>query len=765
MVLTTVLGLPRIGAKRELKTALESFWAGRSDAAALGQAAAARRADLFARADRAGLGEVPVGDFALYDHVLDTALALGAIPRRFAELRGADPLDLAFALARGVSGGGASLAALEMTKWFDTNYHYLVPELSPSTRFEGRWDKHRQLWSEARSAGRQARPVLVGPLTFLRLAKIEDNAAPSAALVDSLLDAYAAFLADLEASGAKSVQIDEPALVLDPAPGTAELLEKSFRRLRRAAPGLRLWLATYFGPIATELRPTVKHLPVDVLHLDLVRGGSQLEALLPDLPAGMGLSLGLVDGRNIWITDLERAIGTAGRVAERLGPERVAVAGSCSLLHVPYEAATETALDPELRSWLAFAQEKMAEIAVIGRAVDSGRAAVASALEANRAALESRRRAPRVVDPAVRDRMAAVTPDMARRRSGYAERSRLQRRRLKLPLLPTTTIGSFPQTREVRTARAAARKGEISNAEYISFLREATADAVRRQEAIGLDVLVHGEFERNDMVEYFGEQLSGVAFTQGGWVQSYGSRCVKPPVIYGDVARPEPMTVEWARFAQSLTERPMKGMLTGPVTILQWSFVRDDQPRAATCRQLALAIRDEVQDLEQAGIGIIQIDEPALREGLPLRRQDWQGYLAWAGECFRLAASGVADETQIHTHMCYAEFNDIIEAIAGLDADVISIETTRSRMELLHAFGTYNYPNEIGPGIWDIHSPRVPSVAEMEELLLRAAVCIPADRLWVNPDCGLKTRGWAEVEQALGNLVAATRNLRAKLSA
>ena len=765
MVLTTVLGLPRIGAKRELKTALESFWAGRSDAAALRRAAAATRADLFARADRAGLGEIPVGDFALYDHVLDTVLALGAVPRRFAGLRTADPLELEFALARGVTGGGASLAALEMTKWFDTNYHYLVPELASTTRFEGRWEKHRQLWSEAKAAGRRARPVLLGPLTFLRLAKIEGNAEPPAALVDSLLDAYAAFLTDLAADGVKSVQIDEPALVLDPTPDGPALLEKTFQRLRQAAPGLRLWLATYFGSISAELLPAVKRLPVDVLHLDLVRGGGQLEALLPDLPEGMSLSLGLVDGRNVWITDLDRAIGTAERVAERLGPDRTIVAGSCSLLHVPYEAAPETGLDAELRSWLAFAQEKMAELTVIGRALDSGRSAVASALEANRTALETRRRAPRVVDPAVRDRMAAVVPAMARRKSGYAERSKLQRSRLRLPLLPTTTIGSFPQTKEVRTVRAAARKGEISNAEYTSFLREATTDAVRRQEAIGLDVLVHGEFERNDMVEYFGEQLSGVAFTQGGWVQSYGSRCVKPPIIYGDVARPEPMTVEWARFAQSLTDRPMKGMLTGPVTILQWSFVRDDQPRAATCRQIALAIRDEVQDLERAGIRIIQIDEPALREGLPLRRADWDGYLAWAGECFRLAASGVADETQVHTHMCYAEFNDIIEAIADLDADVISIETTRSRMELLQAFATYKYPNEIGPGIWDIHSPRVPSVAEMEELLLRAAVCIPADRLWVNPDCGLKTRGWEEVNRALTNLVQAARNLRGKLLA
>ncbi len=764
MVLTTVLGLPRIGAKRELKTALEAYWGGRSDVAALRQAAAGRRADHFARTDRAGLGESPVGDFALYDHVLDTALALGAVPPRFAGLRDAAPLELEFALARGVSGGGAALAALEMTKWFDTNYHYLVPELSPATRFESRWSKHRELWSEAKAAGRQARPVLLGPLTFLRLAKIEGNAEPPAALVESLLEAYAAFLADLEADGVGSVQIDEPALVLDPTPGLAALAENAFQRLRRAAPGLRLWLATYFGAIAADLLPTVKRLPVDVLHLDLVRGGGQLEALLPGLPEGMGLSLGLVDGRNVWITDLERAIATAERAAGRLGPERVAIAASCSLLHVPYEAATETTLDAELRSWLAFAQEKMAELAVIGRALDSGRSAVASALDANRSALEARRRAPRVVDAAVRDRMAAVVPAMARRTSGYAERSRLQRSRLGLPLLPTTTIGSFPQTKEVRTARAAARKGEISNAEYTSFLREATTDAVRRQEAIGLDVLVHGEFERNDMVEYFGEQLSGVAFTQGGWVQSYGSRCVKPPIIYGDVARPQPMTVEWARFAQSLTDRPMKGMLTGPVTILQWSFVRDDQPRSATCRQIALAIRDEVQDLERAGIGIIQIDEPALREGLPLRRADWEAYLAWAGECFRLAASGVADATQIHTHMCYAEFNDIIEAIADLDADVISIETTRSRMELLQAFATFAYPNEIGPGIWDIHSPRVPGVEEMEELLLRAASRIPADRLWVNPDCGLKTRGWDEVSAALANLVGAARNVRARVT-
>jgi 5-methyltetrahydropteroyltriglutamate--homocysteine methyltransferase len=764
MTLTTVLGLPRIGARRELKFALEAFWAGRSDAAALHETAAAMRADLRERAARAGLAELPVGDFALYDHVLDTALALGAIPRRFREFGRADPLTLAFAMARGAPIGGTTRPALEMTKWFDTNYHYLVPELSADMAFGPASAKHRELWAEAHATGHAARPVLLGPLTFLRLAKMEDGTTPPASLLDPLLDAYAAVLADLARAGVTAVQIDEPALVLDQPEDMAPLVERAFERLRQAAPDLRLWLATYFGPVAPGLQEVVAGLPVDVLHLDLVRGPDQLEGFLPLLSVRTSLSLGLVDGRNVWISDLDRAIGTAERVTAALGPERVAISSSCSLLHVPYEAAGEDSLDPELRGWLAFAQEKMAEVAVIGRALDRGRAAVAGELEANRAALEARRRSPRVVDSAVRDRTATVTPDMARRKSPYERRRELQRERFALPLLPTTTIGSFPQTKEIRAARAAHRRGELSDANYEAFLQEATTAAVRRQEELGLDVLVHGEFERNDMVEYFGEQLSGVAFTRGGWVQSYGSRCVKPPVIYGDVQRQHPMTVRWSRFAQSLTDRPMKGMLTGPVTILQWSFVRDDQPRSITCRQIALAIRDEVRDLEQAGIGIIQIDEPALREGLPLRRADWEDYLAWAGECFRIAASGVEDATQIHTHMCYAEFNDIIEAIAGLDADVISIETTRSRMELLKAFANFSYPNEIGPGVWDIHSPRVPGTEEMAELIGLAAQRVPAERLWVNPDCGLKTRGWEETTAALSNLVAAARIARARLA-
>ena len=486
--------------------------------------------------------------------------------------------------------------------------------------------------------------------------------------------------------------------------------------------------------------------------------------MLPILPTHLALSLGLVDGRNIWVTDLERAIGTAERAAAALGSERIAVATSCSLLHVPYTAAEESDLDPELRSWLAFMDEKLAELTVIGRAVDAGRAAVAAELDANRQALESRRRSARVRDFGARDRAAAVTADMARRRSPYPERRRAQQDKLHLPLLPTTTIGSFPQTLEVRRARTRQRRGEISAESYEAFLRAETEKAVRLQEELGLDVLVHGEFERTDMVEYFGQRLAGFAFTRAGWVQSYGSRCVKPPIIYGDVARPYVMTVAWSSYAQSLTGRPVKGMLTGPVTILQWSFVRDDQPRSTTCRQIALAIRDEVQDLERAGIGLIQIDEPALREGLPLRREDWAAYLAWAGECFRIAASGVADSTQIHTHMCYAEFNDIIAAIAELDADVISIETTRSQMALLEAFSDFRYPNEIGPGVWDIHSPRVPEATEMAALLRRAAEHIPVERLWVNPDCGLKTRGWEETRAALANLVQAARDLRTELA-
>ncbi len=758
MVITTTLGFPRIGPKRELKAALEAHWAGKLAAEGLHHTARCVRQDLHRRAAAAGLGMLPVGDFALYDHVLDMALTLGAVPARFDGAAHGAGLDLAFAMARGDRG----IAALEMTKWFDTNYHYLVPELDEPTRFGLAWPKQRELWQEASAAGHATRAVLLGPLTFLTLAKV--TAENRVRHLDSLLDAYAELLADLAAHGVREVQLDEPALVADLPSFAVEALPNVYERLRAATPELRLWLTPYFGGLDGPTLARVLRLPIDVLHLDLVRAPLQLDAVLPILPTHLALSLGLVDGRNIWVTDLGRAIGMAERAAAALGSERIAVATSCSLLHVPYTAAEETDLDPELRSWLAFMDEKLAELTVIGRAVDAGRAAVAAELDANRQALESRRRSARVRDFGARDRAAAVTADMARRRSPYPERRRAQQDKLHLPLLPATTIGSFPQTLEVRRARTRQRRGEISAESYEAFLRAETEKAVRLQEELGLDVLVHGEFERTDMVEYFGQQLAGFAFTRAGWVQSYGSRCVKPPIIYGDVARPHVMTVAWSSYAQSLTGRPVKGMLTGPVTILQWSFVRDDQPRSTTCRQIALAIRDEVQDLERAGIGLIQIDEPALREGLPLRREDWAAYLAWAGECFRIAASGVADSTQIHTHMCYAEFNDIIAAIAELDADVISIETTRSQMALLEAFSDFRYPNEIGPGVWDIHSPRVPEATEMAALLRRAAEHIPVERLWVNPDCGLKTRGWEETRAALANLVQAARDLRTELA-
>ncbi|WP_027133792.1 5-methyltetrahydropteroyltriglutamate--homocysteine S-methyltransferase [Geminicoccus roseus] len=763
MVTTTVLGLPRIGPKRELKFALESHWAGRLSAAELLEEAAAVRADLRGRTVRAGLSQIPVGDFALYDHVLDMALVLDAVPDRFTGLRD-DRLALAFAMARGRP-DGQGVAALEMTKWFDTNYHYLVPELQPASRFAYVWRKHVELFQEAMAQGHDARPVLLGPLSFLALSKPTDPAATTSALLDPLLEAYAALLADLASSGVREVQLDEPVLVLDADEGTGPALTRAYGRLRAAAPSLSLWLTPYFGEIAPDLLDRVLDLPVDVLHLDLVRGPDQLERVLARLPADLDLSLGLVDGRNIWITDLDRAVAAAERAAGQIGPERLAIATSCSLLHVPYGLATETALDPDVRSWLAFGEEKMAEVALIGAALEQGQSAVAAELAANREAHRARLESPRVHDPAIRARARAITPEMTRRGAPYPERRVLHQARFDLPPIPTTTIGSFPQTREVRLARAAFRNRTMAPSAYQRFLQAETEKAIRRQEAIGLDVLVHGEFERNDMVEYFGERLSGFAFTAGGWVQSYGSRCVKPPIIYGDVARPSPMTVEAAAFAQSLTTRPVKGMLTGPVTILQWSFVRDDQERQETCRQIALAIRDEVADLEKALIGIIQIDEPALREGLPLTRAARPSYLAWAVECYRLAASGVRDDTQIHTHMCYAEFDDIIDSIVALDADVISIETARSAMKLLGSFVETTYPNEIGPGIWDIHSPRVPGIAEMEGLLLRAVEHIPADRLWANPDCGLKTRGWAETEESLVHLVQAARNVRRRLAA
>jgi len=756
MTIVTTLGFPRIGARRELKRALEACWRGESDADALQQVARTLRATHWKLQRDAGATQVPCNDFTLYDHVLDAAFDFDAIPERYRALADADPLAGYFALARGHQKDGVDLHALEMTKWFDTNYHYLVPELHAGQQFRLRGDKPVAQFLEAKALGFDARPVLLGPVSFLLLAKTTDGS-DRLALLDRLLPVYADLLAKLHDAGAAWVQIDEPCLVLDLDDAARAAYRCAYDALSQSARP-KLLLATYFGALADNL-PLAASLPADGLHVDLVRAPEQLQAVLGQLSDDHVLSLGVIDGRNIWRADLDKALDLARRARGRLGAERVWLAPSCSLLHVPVDLDHEKGLPADLCSWLSFARQKLGELRVLADALD-GKPGVEVRLADARDRIASRRASARVHRSDVAARVAALVPGMSGRASPYPVREAAQARRLGLPAFPTTTIGSFPQTREVRAARARNRSGTLPDADYEAFLAAETSRCVRFQEDIGIDVLVHGEFERNDMVEYFGERLDGFAFTRNGWVQSYGSRCVKPPVIFGDVSRPAPMTVHWSRYAQSLTNRAMKGMLTGPVTVLQWSFVRDDQPRAATCRQIALALRDEVQDLEAAGIGIIQIDEPALREGLPLRRSAWKSYLDWAVDCFRISASGVRDDTQIHTHMCYSEFNDIIEAVAAMDADVISIETSRSRMELLDAFVKFRYPNGIGPGVYDIHSPRVPDAGEMVALLEKARAVIPAAQLWVNPDCGLKTRGWPETRAALEAMVAAAKVLR-----
>ncbi|NBB69325.1 MAG: 5-methyltetrahydropteroyltriglutamate--homocysteine S-methyltransferase [Alphaproteobacteria bacterium] len=747
------LGFPRIGARRELKRATEAFWANPRDRSALEHTAADLRAANWATQRDAGVDVVPSNDFSFYDQVLDMTAALGAVPPRFGHAGGPVGIDTYFAMARGT----AAAPAMEMTKWFDTNYHYIVPEFHRGQRFEPAGTKAVDEFREAAALGVHTRPVLLGPVTWLRLGKSKEPGFDALELLDDVVAVYGELLARLSDAGADWVQIDEPMLALDLDAAEREAYARAYAAL--AGTGPAVMLASYFEGLRdnTELAAA---LPVAGLHVDLIRAPDQLEPVLNAVGRDTVLSLGVVDGRNVWRADLDAALAPVETAVARLGAERVEVAPSCSLLHSPVDLDLETDLDPELKSWMAFAKQKLHEVATLARAAGEGREAVAEQLAAGREAVASRRRSPRIHKPAVAERLAAVTPEDARRASPYEERRAAQRAHLDLPPFPTTTIGSFPQTTEVRQKRAAFRRGDLDRAAYERFLEAATERTVRLQEELGLDVLVHGEFERNDMVEYFGERLDGFAFTRHGWVQSFGSRYVKPPVIFGDVARPAPMTVRWSAYARSLTDKPVKGMLTGPVTILQWSFVRDDVARAEVCRQLALAIRDEVGDLEAAGVRLIQIDEPALREGLPLRRADRDAYLAWAVECFRLASAGVADATQIHTHMCYAEFNDIMPAIAALDADVISIETSRSAMELLDGFVDFEYPNEIGPGVWDIHSPRVPAADEMRRLLEKAVRVLPRERLWVNPDCGLKTRGWPEVEASLAHMVEAARTLR-----
>jgi 5-methyltetrahydropteroyltriglutamate--homocysteine methyltransferase len=766
MIQATNLGFPRIGLHRELKWAVEDYWAGRTSEDELRATARQLRARHWQSQQEAGLDQIPSNDFSLYDHVLDTIALLGAVPERFGWKGETVDLTTYFAMARGVQEKeleargleATGVPPLEMTKWFDTNYHYLVPEFHPEQRFRLASTKPIDEYLEAKALGIETRPVLLGPVSFLLLGRATVAHFDPLTLLDRLLPVYVEVLRRLKAAGARYVQMDEPCLVLDLPPGAQQAYEQAYAALSRPEHPA-LVLTTYFGGLEENL-PLALSLPVAAVHLDLVRAPEQLDSALAHLPQDRILSLGLVNGRNVWRTDLDVAASMLRRAVDALGRERVWVGPSCSLLHVPIDLEAEPELDPEIRPWLAFARQKLDEVVTLKRLVNEGEAAVGDRLEAARRARQERLTSARRIDPEVRRRLAALSPEMTRRGRPFAERYALQRARLKLPPLPTTTIGSFPQTDELRRQRAAFRRGELSRAAYEQFLEATIAETIARQEAIGLDVLVHGEPERSDMVEYFAEQLQGFLVTQNGWVQSYGTRCVRPPILYGDVARRGPMTVRWTTFAQRCTSRPVKGMLTGPVTILQWSFVRDDQPRADTCRQIALALRDEVADLEAAGIAVIQIDEPALREGLPLRRRDWPAYLEWAVECFRLASCVVRDETQIHTHMCYADFEDILEAIAALDADVISIEAARSRMALLDAFRRFHYPNAIGPGVYDIHSPRVPSVEEIEALLERALEVIPAERLWVNPDCGLKTRRWAEVEPALRHMVQVAVKLR-----
>jgi len=748
------LGFPRIGHQRELKFALERYWRGEDNAEDRESPPIPRRARHWQLQKDAGMDLLPVNDFSLYDQVLDNSLLLGAIPQRFGDLGRHSHADAAFCIARGRDADGNPVAAGEMTKWFDTNYHFIVPELRPGQAFHISSEKLFEEVREARALGHETiKPVLPGPLTWLWLSKAEKEEFNRLELLDSLVETYGEILRRLADLGVEWVQLDEPALALDLPGNWKQAFESAYNRLHTAP--VKLLLATYFGPLRDNLH-LAAHLPVDGLHLDAVRAPEELISLADHLPAYKILSAGIIDGRNIWRANLSKLLEKLAPLKQRLG-DRLWLAPSCSLLHVPVDLSSETELDEELKSWLAFAVQKLDELSLLKKCLRAGAENRKELLADNFSAAEGRRLSPRIHAPEVQQRLRSLTPDMAQRNSSYAER---RPRQISLPLFPTTTIGSFPQTAEIRRTRRDFRLGRLDEAGYHRRMRDEIRAVVEAQEALDLDVLVHGEAERNDMVEYFGEQLRGFAFTRFGWVQSYGSRCVKPPILFGDVSRPAPMTVEWSRYAQSLSERPMKGMLTGPVTILNWSFVRDDQPRAITCRQLALALRDEVLDLEQAGIGIIQIDEAALREGLPLRRADWKTYLDWAVESFRITAGGVRDSTQIHTHMCYSEFNDIMAAIAAMDADVITIETSRSRMELLDAFRDFHYPAEIGPGVYDIHSANIPRTEDMLRLLEKALERIPAERLWVNPDCGLKTRSWEEVKPALENMVEAARRLR-----
>ena len=772
MTVSHSLGFPRIGAQRELKKALEQYWQGDIDQNELLTQGQHLRQQHWCIQQDAGLDLIPVGDFAWYDQMLNHSVMIGAIPQRFGATAETVDLDTMFRMARGRAPSGESVAACEMTKWFDTNYHYIVPELHTGQTFSLSSKALLDEVNEALTSGIKAKPVLIGPLTWLWLGKVKGENFDRLELLDQLIEIYDELLGQLSQQDIEWVQIDEPILVLDLPDTWKQAFESVYNRLQSCS--LKILLATYFGGL-NGTTTTVVNLPVDGLHVDLVRNPEQLVMLADRLPAYKILSAGVVNGRNIWRADLSNIINYLSEAQQRL-KDRLWVAPSCSLLHVPVDLDQETELDTELRSWLAFASQKCQEVALLGQLLSgellsgelfSGEPgerseSIVAAIAASDQAAQSRRVSKRIHNSEVQSRVSAMASDaqMDQRQSDYATRAKIQRQVLELPLFPTTTIGSFPQTKEIRRQRLQFRKGELPQDAYVAAMQQEIKNTIAKQEALGLDVLVHGEAERNDMVEYFGEQLDGFAFTRNGWVQSYGSRCVKPPIIMGDISRSRPMTVSWSQFAQQQTQKPVKGMLTGPVTILCWSFPRDDVDRQVSCTQLALALRDEVVDLETAGIRVIQIDEPAIREGLPLREAAWPEYLNWAVKSFRIAASGVRDDTQIHTHMCYSEFNDIIKYIADMDADVITIETSRSDMDLLNAFEQFEYPNEIGPGVYDIHSPNVPEIDWIKQLMNKAAAKIPAERLWVNPDCGLKTRGWNEVETALTNLVEAACQLR-----
>lgn len=766
-MLTHNLGYPRIGTNRELKKSSESYWAGKIDLESLLQTGKTIRLDNWQIQKNAGINWIPSNDFSFYDQVLDHSLLFGVIPNRYNDVllkQGNNELDLYFAMARGYQKDGLDVIAMEMTKWFDTNYHYIVPEFQKDQQFKLFSKKIIDEYHEATQAGINAKPVLIGPVTYLLLGKEKESGFHRLDLLDNLLPVYIEVVQKLQELGASYIQFDEPFLVLDLDQKATEAYKKAYATLKKASPKLKLVLATYFEGIDQNLELATS-LNADVLHVDLVRAPQQLDAVLASLPEKTIISLGVIDGRNIWKNDFEQSLKFIKTAVEKLGVERVWIAPSCSLLHTPCDLDNETdekSLPAEVKNWMTYAKQKIQEIVVLAELAKGDKASDQAKLifEQNKKAIQSRKTSTLIHKPDVKARVEALQEKDSQRSSNFTVRQKAQNDALHLPLYPTTTIGSFPQTADVRSWRAKLKSGALNQEEYDKLIEDEIVKTVKFQEEIDIDVLVHGEFERNDMVEYFGEKLGGFTFSKNGWVQSYGSRCVKPPIIYGDVIRPEPMTVKWTCYAQSLTKKQMKGMLTGPVTILQWSFVRDDQPRSVTCKQIALAIRDEVVDLEKAGINIIQIDEPAIREGLPLRKAHWQNYLDWAVKAFRISASGVNDKTQIHTHMCYSEFNDIIKDIADMDADVITIETSRSQMELLDAFANFNYPNEIGPGVYDIHSPRIPTKQEMVALLEKAKAVIPPRNLWVNPDCGLKTRQWKETKAALIAMVEGAKSIR-----